>query len=154
MHDSNGKSLHIGDEIASYSWDGLAKIVGMQEEHNHEEGGACIHVLVNGEKEARSIRTHTFKVTKVPTWKEMAIEALAVQDASNLSGVVISFGNVIRQVRARLENERQGGSDAVHNHPVCRLYADKIAILTNTQTMDNDEVQQAYMWAFDTKGGA
>lgn len=153
MHDSNGKAIHIGDDVCGFSFDGLAKIIGVQEEHNNDEGGAAIIVLPKGAKESISLRTHTAKVVRVPTWKEMASDALAVQDASNLSGVVISFANVIRQVRARLENENKGGSDNVHNHPICRLYADKIASLTNTQTMGNDEVQLAYKWAFDTKAG-
>jgi hypothetical protein len=82
------------------------------------------------------------------TWKELAEQALAVQDACNLSGVVISFATIIKEVRARLEEEKQGGTDNVNTHPVCVLFADKIAHLTGTQSLGNDVVSAAYTWAY------
>ncbi len=154
MHDINGKALHVGDEVCCYSFDGLGKIIGLQEEHNQEEGGAAIIVLPQGKKESISLRTHTAKVVKVPTWKDMATEALAVQDASNLSGVVNSFSSVLRAVRARLESEGKGGSTNIHSHPVCRLYADKIAHLTGTQSFSsNENIDKAYGWAHEVQEG-
>jgi hypothetical protein len=152
MHDINGKVLHIGSEIHSYVH-GLCKIIGMQEEHNPDEGGAAIIVLPKGKTESVSLRTHNDKVVRVRTWKELAIEALQVQDACNLSGVVLSFATIISEVRTRLEDEGKGGTDNVNNHPVCRLYADKVAHLTGTQLFGNDEVAKAYVWAHDTKEG-
>lgn len=153
MHDINGKALHIGSEVYSSVY-GLLLIKAMKEEHDSDKGGAlieCVGIARGGG--SIELRTHEHKVTKVRTWKELAIEALAVQDACNLSGVVLSFGTIIQEVRNRLESEGKGGTDAVNNHPICQLYADKVAHLTNTQTLGNDEVAKAYMWAHDTKEG-
>ena len=110
MHDINGKALHIGCEIHGYTY-GLCKIIGMQEEHNPDEGGAAIVVLPQGQTESIMIRTHTARVSRVRTWKELANLALQVQDAVNLSGVLSSFVCVIAEVRARLEADSKGGTN-------------------------------------------
>ena len=146
MHDINGKVLHVGDQITTYGM-GLAKITRIIDEDNVEKQGACVEV--DGKEGKREIRLHVAGAVKVRTWKELATEALAVQDACNLSGVVISFGHVIREVRAMLEAENKGGTDAVNTHPVCVLYADKVAHLTGTQGFGNDGVGAAYTWAHD-----
>ena len=157
MHDVNGKAIHIGSEIHTYAH-GLIKIVGMREEHTPEKGGALIEVdSITGKSLSRDgnpvlLRTHEHRVTRVRTWKEMAEEALGVQNACNLSGVVISFSNIITEVRTRLEAEGKGGTDAVNTHPVCVLYADKVAHLTGTQGFGNDGVGAAYNWAHDLVG--
>ncbi len=91
----------------------------------------------------------------VRTWPELAQVALDIQNACNLSGIVISFSKIISEVRARLESEGSGGTDYVNNHPVCVLFADKIAHLTNTQFLGGEVIGKAYQWAFDqldTKG--
>jgi hypothetical protein len=79
------------------------------------------------------------------TWKEMAEEAYQVQDACNLSGVVHSFSRIISDVRARLELEGRCGTEEVNKHPVCILFADKIAHLTGTQLSDS-VLRDAYKW--------
>jgi len=153
MHDINGKVLHVGDEITCFAY-GFCKIVSVQHEDNVEKEGAMVNCTnVKGEALV-PFRLGANQSVKVRTWKQMGIEALAIQNACNLSGVVISFSHIIREVRARLESEKRCSSDDVHNHPVCRLFSDKIASLTNTQIMGNDEVQKAYRWALDMKGGA
>lgn len=81
------------------------------------------------------------------TWKQLAQGALDVQDACNLSGVVHSFSKVVTEVRDLLESEGPYSTDTINYHPVCRLYADKIAHLTGTQTIGNDSVLEAYKWA-------
>ncbi len=60
--------------------------------------------------------------------KNMARDALDVQDACNLSGVVRSFVNVIDDVRAISPGNRDWC-----RHPIIKLWADKIASLTDTQ---------------------
>ena len=55
-------------------------------------------------------------------------EALQVQDACNLSGVVISFAGVLKKLR-----EEGLSTDEIANHPVARVWADKIASLTGIQ---------------------
>lgn len=80
------------------------------------------------------------------TMKELAREALAVQDACNLSGVVHGFSRAITNLRELLPN---AGTDAINHHPVCLLWADKIAHLTGTQDLGNSDVMKAYSWAHD-----
>lgn len=75
------------------------------------------------------------------TIKELATEAYNVQDACNLSGVVHSFSRVFESLRALDECK---GTDWINKHPVCVLYADKIAHLTGTQSLGNDAVMSAY----------
>jgi len=152
MHDINGRALHIGSEIHTYAH-GLVKIVGVREEHDNDKGGALIEVdSVTGTSLSRDgnpilLRTHEHKVTRVRTWQEMAKEAMAVQDACNLSGVVASFNLILKEVRHRLESEGKGGTNAYNTHPICRVYADKIAHLTGTQSFGNDpSIVAAYMW--------
>ena len=78
------------------------------------------------------------------TLADLAREALAVQDACNLSGVVHGFSRAITELRVVL---RDPGTDAINAHPVCVLWADKIAHLTGTQSLGNDVVSRAYDWA-------
>ena len=151
MHDINGKQLQIGDNVFSPAY-GMLIIKEVKAEHDTDKGGAlieCIGVARGGQ--GIELRTHDAKVTKVRTWKELAVLALQVQDASNLSGVVGSFSQIISEVRVRLESEGKGGTDNVNMHPVCRLFADKVAHLTGTQSIGNDEVSLAYRWAYTLK---
>lgn len=66
----------------------------------------------------------------VRSWKSMAQEAINVQDACNLSGVVHSFSRIIKDVRERLRLEGKESTENVNTHPVCILYADKINSLS------------------------
>ncbi len=63
------------------------------------------------------------------TMADLAREALQVQDACNLSGVVHSFSRAITRLRVLLEAEGNGGTSAVNTHPVCMLFTDKLADL-------------------------
>ena len=67
--------------------------------------------------------------------KELAQDALRVQDACNLSGVAHGFA---RTMSALNDIEGLGGTDARNNHPIARVWADKIAHLTGTQTFGDD----------------
>lgn len=141
MHDKNGKPLKAGDSIY-HALHGVCLIASIDNDYMMAEGkrGGFGYDQVTLIKEG---------VTKVRTWKELAQEAIHVQVASNLSGVVISFATIISEVRHRLESEGKGGTDNVNNHPICRLYSDKIAHLTGTQSLGNDRVSDAYRWAYD-----
>jgi hypothetical protein len=79
------------------------------------------------------------------TWPQLAQEAWDVQNACNLSGVAHSFARVVGDVRALLESEGPSGNEALHAHPVVRLWADKIASLTGTQ-YSTESVEHAYAW--------
>ena len=79
------------------------------------------------------------------TWKQLANEAIQVQDACNLSGVIHSFSNTIREVRELLENEGTLSTDIVNKHPICVLYSSKIASLTGSEI--GRSFHDAYCWA-------
>jgi hypothetical protein len=57
--------------------------------------------------------------------------ALDVQSASNLSGVVLQFARDMVRINAEVRADG-GGTEQVNRHPVCRLYAEQIAWLTGT----------------------
>lgn len=62
--------------------------------------------------------------------------ALDIQEATNLSGVVHQFSRdmkvICEQVRAA-----GGGTEHVNRHPICRLYAEQIAWLAGAGTCAN-----------------
>lgn len=75
------------------------------------------------------------------TLADLAREALLVQDACNLSGVVLGFGRAVVRLRRLLEETNECSTDKVNRHPVCVLWANKIESLTGS------EFSQAYRWA-------
>jgi hypothetical protein len=63
------------------------------------------------------------------TEQELIQEAILVQNACNLSGVVHSFSRAISRLWV-IANETGGrGTDWINRHRVSRLYADKIQSL-------------------------
>ena len=70
------------------------------------------------------------------TIKELAKQALEVQDACNLVALAGEFHRVV------LEMQRQGLS--VREHPVTRCWIDKLASLTDTQDLGNPIVMEAF----------
>ena len=56
-------------------------------------------------------------------------DAIQVQDACNLSAVVHSMDETISDLWS-MARALGKGTDWVNNHPICRLYASKIAHLT------------------------
>jgi len=59
--------------------------------------------------------------------KEDYKAAITIQDACNLSGVVIAFVTVLKKIR----NEPEcNGTDWINQHPISVMYADKIKSLT------------------------
>ena len=70
--------------------------------------------------------------------------ALDVQTASNLSGVILQFARDMERINAEVR-ANGGGTEQVNKHPVCRLYAEQIAWLTGASGCDNpDTYNQAY----------
>lgn len=57
-------------------------------------------------------------------------DAIRVQDACNLSGVVYSFSKVISKIWRTLELDCTASTEAVNRHPISVLYSSKIASLT------------------------
>lgn len=85
------------------------------------------------------------------TFKELAQEAILLQDGVNLSGIVHSFSQAITDVRTNLRAEGKESTANVNSHPVCILYASKIASLTNCEI--GSEFHEAYKWAQEQING-
>lgn len=68
-------------------------------------------------------------------------EAIMVQDACNLSGVVHSFSAIMEKLSAEAFDKHLG-TDWKNKHPIAVLYASKIASLTGCESMVN--FQEAY----------
>lgn len=70
------------------------------------------------------------------TLKELAQEALDVQDACNLSGVIHGWSRSITDLRAIVEKETGASfsTDTLNRHPVNVLWADKVASLAGVTT--------------------
>ena len=58
----------------------------------------------------------------------IAQDAMAVQSACNLSGVVLSFAQAMRVLNDEMRKANQG-MDFVRNHPVTRLFVEQISFL-------------------------
>ena len=80
------------------------------------------------------------------TMYDLVKNAMDVQDASNLSGCIHSFSRDISRLRVLL-NEEMGkdfSTDALNRHPICILWASKIASLTRCEL--GLEFSKAYDW--------
>lgn len=75
------------------------------------------------------------------TMADLAREALGVQDACNLSGLVLSFGKSIQRLRVLLEERGEGSTTRLNRHPVCVLWIDKL------RSLSGDDFSEAYGWA-------
>ena len=76
------------------------------------------------------------------TLAELAQQALDVQDACNLSGVLLGAHNAVCNLRELLGC----GTDELNEHPISQLWADKIASLARTQFWSSSESTDAYDW--------
>lgn len=90
----------------------------------------------------RNVSTASEKVVQM-TIQEAAKAAVDVQDACNLSGVVRTFAQVTETVweAARAEGH---GTDWVNHHPICQLFANKIADLAGADGYSIDHYSTAY----------
>lgn len=79
------------------------------------------------------------------TIKDLAREALDVQDACNLSGVVHAFSRCMTELRVILEAEGKFSTDKLNTHPIAIMYSSKIASLTGSE----DKFSHAYNWVCD-----
>jgi|GEM_PF-2361523 len=66
------------------------------------------------------------------TLRQAARDALDVQDACNLSGVAHSFLQAVQAVNAEMR-DRGEGTEWRNNHPIIRLYVDKLASMAGVQ---------------------
>lgn len=76
------------------------------------------------------------------TLQEAAQEAIVVQDACNLSGVVHSFSRILTEVLWPEARKQEKGTDWVNRHPISIMFSSKIASLTHSET--DSEFSYAY----------
>jgi hypothetical protein len=69
------------------------------------------------------------------TLHSMAQEALDVQSACNLSGVIAAFARIVTDMRGPLGMD----TPTCNTHPICRLFAEQIAHLTGGGSCENVE---------------
>lgn len=90
------------------------------------------------------------KVSVERTIKDLAKEALGIQDACNLSGIVHSFSRAMTDLRVIARAEGWEGTDKLNEHHIAVLFADKIASLVAPgSNIDGTRFRRAYMWASD-----
>lgn len=82
------------------------------------------------------------------TINELCQEAVNVQDACNLSGVVHSFSRAITELRSLLQQEGDFSTEKLNQHPVCVLYSSKIASLTGSEINSNECGGNAFSEAY------
>ena len=87
--------------------------------------------------------------------KRMAENALLSQGACNLSGIVISFAEIMKEICE--ESNRLGkGTNWKNTHPVCRLFAEQIhhlAFMTSDYDKDDSDRYSAAYAACKTLAG-
>lgn len=67
------------------------------------------------------------------TLKDLARNALEVQSAVNLSGVVYSFAKDIARLRDLLRIDPQFGTQMVNRHPICVMWCSKLSDLSGAE---------------------
>lgn len=83
------------------------------------------------------------------TLQELALGALLVQDACNLCGVAQGFARAMIDLGAYTN-----GTDERNTHPISIVWADKIASLTGSQTINlSSAVERAYVAVRDLARG-
>ena len=65
-------------------------------------------------------------MTSRPTLQEASRDALAVQNACNVSGVVLAFGRAMSAVMDDCCKPGGGGPVAARHHPITVLFMDKL----------------------------
>jgi hypothetical protein len=75
--------------------------------------------------------------------RDIYADALTVQNAVNLSGVVKAWADVMEEIW-REAREKGKGTDYVNTHPVNVLFASKVADLTRLGSLDSQVLNSAF----------
>jgi hypothetical protein len=73
----------------------------------------------------------------------LAKDALLVQDACNLSGVVHSLSRAMHAIW-EVSNRKGLGTDYVNQHPIVAMYLDKLCQLNCHAMLENPRLTQSY----------
>lgn len=79
----------------------------------------------------------------MPTLQRAAVVALQVQDAVNLSAVVLEFHEVLRETMWPEARKRGLGMDWINRHAITTLFLDKLCDLNGVVT-DSNKLALAY----------
>ncbi len=74
----------------------------------------------------------TNKDSEIIPLKVLALQAVEVQDASNLSGVVHTFDKVVSHLHSHSWHLKKGTA-WVNRHPITQAFVDKLASLAGVQ---------------------
>jgi hypothetical protein len=66
-------------------------------------------------------------------YRKFARDAMQVQDAINLSGILLSFSRGVSQVLWPESDRRHAGTDWINQHPIVRLFVSKLQSITIMQ---------------------
>jgi hypothetical protein len=81
----------------------------------------------------------------VPTLETLAAQAVEVQNASNPIAVAKHFGEAIVNLRDRLAlDKKPNDSDAIANHPIYRIWANKIHSIAGMEVDTTARFSDAY----------
>ena len=80
---------------------------------------------------------------------KLAAEAIAVQDACNLSGLAIRFANVVVELRALLQDVPEFETEMINRHPIVTLWVMKMADLNGCAWEADAKFSAAYDWCID-----
>lgn len=81
------------------------------------------------------------------TLRQLADDAIAMQDACNGFAIANGFGRAMTDLRDALKEAGEPtDTDAFRNHPIYRLWASKIHDLAGMGLSDTDRYAEAYNW--------
>lgn len=73
------------------------------------------------------------------TIQRAAQEALAVQDAVNLSGVLATFSTIVSRTLWPEAHRLSKGTEWVNAHPICTVFLDKLCDLNGYNSIKDSE---------------
>jgi hypothetical protein len=79
--------------------------------------------------------------------RELAQEALNMQQSVNLSQVVHSFSRCICRLHEIAKEEGWGNEEEIRQHPICVLFSARIQYLT--PSILSGSLQEAYDWLME-----
>lgn len=86
-------------------------------------------------------------VVPIKTLKELANDAIQMQDACNGFAIANAYGKTMSDLRKALtEAGEPTGTNDLRNHPINRLWASKINDLAGMGISDMDRFSEAYNW--------
>ena len=80
----------------------------------------------------------------MPSLQHAAVVSLQIQDAVNLSAVVLEFNEILRETMWPEARARGLGTAWINQHPITTLFIDKLCALNGVVT-DSNKLALAYL---------